>query len=102
MQLRLVRPRAGGCRLNRAGVSRRNLFEEVPITIRNSALVNVFISELEEKQSTFNFEQLEVRVGTAAFPDAPGRTGPLSVEPTFLCGVCSSRTTPSWRRTSSS
>ena len=57
-------------------MSRRNLFEEVPITIRNSALVNAFISELEEKQTTFNFEQLEVG-GTASMVLVGPRTDPF-------------------------
>jgi hypothetical protein len=48
-------------RLAQAGVSRRNLFEEVPIVIRNSALVSAFLAEWAETQTTASFEQLEVR-----------------------------------------
>ena len=99
--------------LNKAGVSRRNLFEEVPITIRNSALVNAFVDELEERQLTLNFDQLEVGArprrtngwGGAVLAHNRGRPHYLPNGcPEARAGCawrCSWPTIRSWRRTSS-
>lgn len=45
-------------RLKKAGIAFENMFEEVPINIRNSYLINVLLWELEKKSAVVNRHEL--------------------------------------------
>jgi len=52
------------CRIRQAGLSFEAMFEEVPILIRNSHLVNALLCEVEEETPTetkYNFLDLSTR-----------------------------------------
>jgi len=53
-----------GCRIRQAGLSFEAMFEEVPILIRNSHLVNTLLCEIEEEtpsETKYNFLDLSTR-----------------------------------------
>ena len=54
-----------GCSIRQAGLSFEAMFEEVPILIRNSHLVNTLLCEIEEEtpsETKYNFLDLSTRL----------------------------------------
>ena len=52
------------CRIRELGLSFENMFEEIPVVIRNSHLMNVTLCEIEDKLSTKKtFNNLDMATG---------------------------------------